>query len=173
MRSVSFLTLMFIATQASAEAPTLGAAAIEGFLQESVPICIAAPAEDCIDAGWNHTDTDADNRLSASELDTVRSAVAEWFAWRREDLTRYEQSVLTVGIGLINAIGVERLVASYDTNGDGWVDRSEALADIVQLDGRPLGEIIVDPNAVDRAALAQRLGALSPILGRLLGQESR
>ena len=115
----------------------------------------------------------ADDRLSAGELDTVRGAVTEWFAWRHDDLTRYEQSVLTVGIGLVNAIGVERLIASYDANGDGLIDRAEALADIVQLDDRPLGQVIVDPNAVDRAAVAQRLGALSPLLGHLLGQDSR
>ena len=170
---IGVVPTIFTASGAYAEPPTPGAAAVESFLERSVPICIAAPAQDCINVGWAHTDANADERLSADELDRVRGAVTEWFAWRRDDLTRYEQSVLTVGIGLVNAIGVERLITSYDSNGDGLIDRAEALADIVQLDDRPLGQVIVDPEAVDRAGLAQRLGALSPMLGRLLGQDSR
>ncbi len=176
MRRVALLdatrpAILFFSAGA-AETPTPGAVTIQGFLNESVPTCLAAPARDCIDAGWSHTDADFDDHLSVQELDTVRGAVTEWFAWRRDDLTRYERSIVTVGIGMLNAVGLERLFTSYDTNGDGLMDRSELLADIVELDDRPLGQILSDPDAVDRAAVAQRLGALSPLLGRMLGQGS-
>lgn len=169
---VAALPISLFFTAAAAETPTPAAVTIQSFLNESVPICVAEPARDCIDAGWSHTDADFDDHLSLEELDMVRSAVTEWFSWRQGDLTRYERSILTVGIGMLNAVGLERLFASYDANGDGRMDRSELLADIIGLDDRPLGQILSDPEAVDRAAVAQRLGALSPLLGRMLGQDS-
>ena len=170
---IAALPVGLVFSAMAAEAPTPGAGAIQDFLNQSVPVCLTAPARDCIDAGWGHADADLDDHLSVQELDAVRDQVTEWFAWRRDDLTRYERSVLTIGIGMLNVIGLERLFTSYDTNGDGLIDRSELLADIVDLDDRPLGEILSDPDAVDRKAVAQRLGALSPLLGRMLDQDSR
>ncbi len=162
-----------ISVTVAAEAPTPGAASVQDFLQLSVPICLTAPALDCIDVGWDHVDADFDNHLSVGELNDVKGSVDEWFVWRRNDLTRYERSVISVGLSLLNAIGLERLFASYDADGNGLLDRAELLTDIVELDARPLGEILTDPRAVDRTAVAQRLGALSPVLGGLLGQGNR
>lgn len=170
---LAILPLYLLSPGAVAGEPTPGAVTIQGFLNESVPVCLTAPALDCIDAGWGLTDADFDDLLSVQELDVVRTQITEWFAWRRDDLTRYERSVLTVGIGMLNVVGLETLFASYDANGDGFIDRPELLADIVELDDRPLGQILSDPDAVDRAAVAKRLGALSPLLGRMLGQGNR
>ncbi len=156
-----------------AETPSASALTVQDFLDQSVPVCLSAPARDCIDAGWQHTDADSDDHLSVHELDTVRGAFTEWFDWRRNDLTRYERSLISVGISMLNAVGLERLFASYDANSDGLINRAELLADIIELDDRPLGQVLVDPAAVDRAAVAQRLGALSPVLGGMLGQGSR
>ena len=47
------------------------------------------------------------------------------------------------------------------------MSRKELLADVT-LDERPLGEVLLDDKAVDRAAVAQRLGSLSPMLEGLL-----
>ncbi|MCE3247903.1 MAG: hypothetical protein K0R41_1728, partial [Geminicoccaceae bacterium] len=57
----------------------------------------------------------------------------------------------------VDSIGLERLHALYDADQDGLLSRSELLAD-VRLDERPLGEVLLDPAAVDHRAVARRLG---------------
>ena len=54
----------------------------------------------------------------------------------------------------------------FDEDGNGVVTKSELLADVT-LDARPLGKILADPKAVDRAAMARRLGLPLPILNGL------
>jgi hypothetical protein len=77
-----------------------------------------------------------------------------------------ERSLLVLGFVVVEGVGIERLHALYDEDGDGLVDRDELLAD-VRLDERPLGEVLLDPEAVDRAAIAARLGLPPALLERL------
>jgi hypothetical protein len=67
---------------------------------------------------------------------------------------------------VVDGVGIERLHALYDQDGDGLVDRDELLAD-VRLDERPLGEVLLDREAVDRVAIAARLGLPPVLLERL------
>ena len=82
---------------------------------------------------------------------------ADWAVRHRDELTRPERSGIALGFLIVDSIGLERLHALYDTDQDGLVSRSELLAD-VQLDQRPLGQILLDPAAIDHRALARRLG---------------
>ena len=75
----------------------------------------------------------------------------------RDDLTEPERSGIALGFLIVDSIGLERLHAIYDTDQDGLVSRSELLAD-VRLDQRPLGQVLLDPAAVDHRAVARRLG---------------
>ncbi|MBT5416279.1 MAG: hypothetical protein HOK81_16890, partial [Rhodospirillaceae bacterium] len=67
-------------------------------------------------------------------------------------------------------VGIDDIVTSYDADGDGKLTQAEALADVT-LDDRPLGSLLLDPDAVDREAFANRLGAAAPFMKGLLGTE--
>jgi hypothetical protein len=136
------------------------------FVAESTPVCLHRPAAACVEAGWAFADRDEDQGLSVNELERVRDELRAWAQWRADDLYPTERSLLTLGFLLVDGLGVERLHALYDQDGDGMVDRDELLAD-VRLDGRPLGEVLLDREAVDRAAIAARLGLPPVLLERL------
>jgi hypothetical protein len=136
------------------------------FIGSSGPVCQHRPAAECVEAGWTFADQNGDEGLTVEELQDVRDGLAAWSAWRADDLAPTERSLLTLGFLLVDALGVPRLHALYDTDDDGLVSRSELLAD-VRLDERPLGEILLDPAAVDRAAIAARLGLPPALVERL------
>jgi hypothetical protein len=133
------------------------AAAFDHFMRASRPICQHQPAEQCVAIAWRFTDADGDQGLSVAELESVRAALEDWVLRHRDELSRPERSSLVFSLLLVDSIGVGRLLARYDGDGDGLISRSELLAD-VRLDPRPLGEVLLDPAAVDRAAIARRLG---------------
>ncbi len=139
---------------------------LDQFLAASTPVCLDRPAEACVEAGWGFADRDRDQGLSVDELAAVRDELRAWAQWRGDDLQPRERSALALGFILVDGVGVERLHAVFDQDGDGMVDREELLAD-VRLDERPLGEILLDPDAVDRAAIAARLGLPPALLERL------
>ena len=136
------------------------------FIASSGPVCQHQPAAECVDAAWVFADHNGDQALSVEELQEVRHALKEWTVWRADDLSQTERSLLTLGFLVVDALGVERLHALYDTDHDGLISRNELLAD-VRLDQRPLGEILLDSEAIDRAAIAARLGLPPALVERL------
>jgi len=155
------------AAESIAVAASPAVLAFEQFIRASTPVCERRPAADCVDAGWGFADTNRDDRLSLAELTDIRNTLVEWTGWRGESLHRRERAAIAVGILMVDSIGLENLVASYNRDSDGALSRNELLADVT-LDERPLGEVLLDEQAVDRAAMAQRLGSLSPMLEGLL-----
>ena len=139
-----------------------GAKAFERFMRASQSICQQRPAEECVAIAWRFADTDGDQGLSVAELTAVRKELEDWALRHQDELSQAERSSLVFGLLLVDSIGIERLHALYDSNHDGLISRSELLAD-VHLDQRPLGQVLLDPAAVDRAAIARRLG-LPPAL---------
>ena len=67
---------------------------------------------------------------------------------------------------VVDAVGLDYLFAVYDTDGDGLISRSELLAD-VRLDERPIGTVLLDPQALDHAAIGRRLGLPPSVLEQL------
>jgi hypothetical protein len=146
--------------------PDRNVLAVDRFVAASTPVCLYRPAAACVEAGWAFADRDADQGLSVLELEEVRNELRAWAQWRAEDLHPTERSLLALGFLVVEGVGVERLHGLYDQDGDGIVDREELLAD-VRLDERPLGEVLLDREAVDRAAIAARLGVPPALLERL------
>ena len=136
------------------------------FVAASTPVCLHRPASACVEAGWAFADRDGDQGLSVRELEELREVLRAWTRWRADELDPTERSLLALGFLVVDGVGLERLHALYDTDGDGLIDRDELLAD-VRLDERPLGEILLDREAVDRAAIAMRLGLPPMLLERL------
>ena len=141
--------------------------AFDRFVTVASPVCEHQPARDCIEVGWEFADIDGDGALSIAELELMRDALKEWSAQRQESLTARERSLISFGLWLVDSVGLENLHASYDENADEQLDQEELLTD-VRLDERPLGEILLDPTAVDLKGLAERLGVLLPLLERTL-----
>jgi hypothetical protein len=140
--------------------------AFERFMQTSRPVCRQQPGEVCVGLAWRFADADGDQALSLAELQAIRQELGDWALRHQDELTPPERSGLTLGLLLVDSLGLEHLHGLYDADGDGMVDRGELLADVT-LDQRPLGETLLDPAAVDRSAIARRLGVPPAVLERL------
>jgi Ca2+-binding EF-hand superfamily protein len=149
------------------DAPPPDVLAFERFVVLLSPICGRGASTDCFEYAFDFTDTDGDERLSSVELTTVRDALEDWTAWRQESLSTRERNGIRLGLWLVDTIGLRTLETSYDDDHDGLLSRAEMLADVT-LDERPLGEVVLDPAAVDRTAIARRLGMLMPLLDQAL-----
>lgn len=154
------------AETAATPGPDRNVLAVDRFVAASTPVCLHRPAAACVEAGWAFADRDADQGLSVVELEEVRDELKAWAQWRADELHPTERSLLALGFLVVEGLGVERLHGLYDQDGDGMVDRAELLAD-VRLDERPLGEVLLDREAVDRAAIAARLGLPPALIERL------
>lgn len=152
---------------AAPPAPSPRTLAFDSFIAASAPICLHQPSRRCVDAGFGFADADGDGKLSLAELKAVRADLDSWLAWRGPTLRPQERGAVLFGAQLVDAIGLERLLDSYDEDRDGLVSRAELLAD-VRLDHRPLAEVLADENALDRRALQRRLGALAPAVDGML-----
>jgi len=162
------LALVVLAAPAVSAGDADGAAvAFDSFMRASRPVCVEQPAEHCVALAWRFADADGDQALSVLELASIRSAFEQWAVRHQDDLTRPERSGIALGFLIVDSVGLERLHAIYDTDQDGLVSRSELLAD-VRLDQRPLGQVLLDPAAVDHRAVARRLGVPPAMLDHAL-----
>lgn len=139
---------------------------VDEFLATSVPVCMRAPAVQCVSQGFGFADSDGDGKLSLSEVKVLQVQVDQWVRANSGRLPAAERQRLLVGLILVQTVGPEQLFASYDADGDGFLSRDEVTADI-RLDKRPLPEILADPAAVDWNSLAARAGDAAPILKKL------
>ena len=151
---------------AQAAAPEPPIVAFDRFIAESNPVCQLGRAADCVDLAWRFADTDGNHGLSLDELQAIRTDVEVWAIWRQADLAAHERSGIAMGLWLVDAVGLDYLHAAYDADGDGLISRTELLAD-VELDERPIGAVLLDPQAVDHAAIGRRLGLPPSMLDRL------
>jgi len=154
---------VFFASWALAAANAVLPPDFDDFVRGVTPTCNKEPAETCIDKAWRFIDRDGDDLLSSDELAALHSGVGQWAVWRGESLPPRSRSGVYLGLTLVQTVGLETLIESYDSNGDGLLSRDEALSDI-NLDDRPLGEILKDPEGLDRQALAARFGPMGALL---------
>lgn len=154
--------------EAGGAPPTAAVARFDRFIASSGPICQNQASGRCVDLGLAFADRDGDGRLSLDELDVVRRDLKAWLAWKGPKLTAAERTGASLGLWLVETAGLPALFESFDANSDGHVTRRELLAD-VRLDHRPLGDVLLDPEAVDRSAVASRVGKLAPFLQGFFG----
>ena len=138
---------------------TPGAAALEKFVQSSAQPCQTQPSRTCVDLGWAYADTDKNGTLSLAEVEAIQGDIVAWHAWKGEALSPRDRASFNMGLWAAERVGIANLFASYDSDGDGKLTKTEFLAD-VKLDARPLGQVLADPKAVDRQKFASRLGPL-------------
>jgi hypothetical protein len=130
------------------------------------PLCLKAPAAQCVDQGFAYADRDRDGRLSLPEAKSVEAEVSAWTKANAGRLPPEERQRLVTGLVVFQTVGTDNLFASYDSNGDGALTKDEVLAD-VKLDKRPLPQVLSDPASVNWDRLAARAGSAAPLLKRL------
>lgn len=163
---------LMIAATALAEGPSPAVAAFDRFVATSSPVCVSRPSAACVDAGWIYADANADDQLSLAEMMAVKSTLSAWAIWREQRLSARERGGIALGLWIVGMVGLDDLFRSYDTDQNGALSRAEFLAD-VRLDSRPLGEVLSDPEAVDRKALEARVEALAPLVEGLLADDGK
>ncbi len=139
------------------------------FIQEISPICQYEPADVCVSLAMQYADADGDGLISLSELQDLQMVVQAWSARYGDSFPAKTRSGLLLGQFLVNSAGLEALFAGFDANNDGYLSKEELLQD-TRLDERPLGMVLLDPDAVDRHALASRFGSLAPLLQQFFPQ---
>jgi hypothetical protein len=156
-----------LSTASFATAPTPpDSASLDRFLATSVPLCLKAPAVQCVDEGFTFSDRNQDGKLSLAEVQAIQAEVTDWAKSNARRLPPQDRDKLIVGLLLIQTVGPQQLFSSYDGNRDGALTREELTADI-RLDKRPLPEILSDPAAIDWDSLAARAGDAAPLLRQL------
>lgn len=150
-----FLCVSAAAFAQPAKAPA-EAQLVQSFLGRAQPLCLRRPVKTCIDAGWKFATGAPGRGLTVAEVGALQQRLKTWFGWRRDRLTSNERLSIGFGLLLAEGLGPQRLHRAFDYDGDGLVTQTEFLADVT-LDNRPLGKVLADPGAVDRAGLARRL----------------
>lgn len=156
-----------VAFAISEEAPSVDVLTFDGFIRATAPVCDRASSTTCFVQAFDHADSDGDSALTVDELRAVRDALEDWALWRDGTLTVQERNGIRLGLWLVDTVGLEQLHQSYDADGDGLISQPELLADVT-LDDRPMADVLLDPVAVDRGAVARRLGAWSALLDQAL-----
>lgn len=173
-RALCFLAAVLPAVPAVsiAQEPAVPSPAVERFdrfIDTASPLCRTAPSTECFAKAWAFADEDGDEHLSNTETRNLRDAVAAWVQWPGNRADDAERARILLGLTLLEAAGLAPLTASLDTDRDGLLSKEEVLAD-VRLDERPMEEVLKDPQAVDRQSIANRLGALGPMVSSLFRQ---
>lgn len=139
---------------------------LDRFVAGVGPLCLKAPARECIDRGFAYADADRDGRISPDEAKAVNRQVTAWTQSEASQRVPQDRQRVVLGLIVVQTVGIDNLVASYDANGDGFLSKEELLAD-VKLDQRPLPVVLSDPKSVDWDRLAGRAGVAAPLLRRL------
>lgn len=169
MRKALIAVLVLCAAPALAQQPPVKPAtepadsrALQAFIERARKPCETKPAQTCVDLGMKFAAANPKQGLTLADLQNLRKRIGDWYQWHRPQLSPGERASFALGLLMADGMGLERLHAAFDTDGDGKVSEKELLAN-VRLDQRPLGEVLSDPTAVDRVGLAQKLG-LPPTL---------
>ncbi len=130
-------------------------------------LCSLRPAKKCVDHIWKVVDRNGDDLLSPEEIDDFASHVRRWY----ESSDRELADLTTARIAHLsfNVVGAKRIVRSYDMDGDGMLNMAEATADMTdfETEERPLAALLLDPDAMDHEALADRFGIMGAKLVNL------
>lgn len=140
--------------------------AFDRFMTQNGPVCQHQSSRRCVDNAWAFADRDRNSHLTLPELQTVRTELGDWLAWK-DGITPRDKANVAMGLWVVDSAGLPNLFASYDANGDGRLTKAELLADIT-LDDRPIGQVLTDERAVNRQRFSQRLGPLSKLAEALM-----
>lgn len=143
---------------------------VQAFIDKASGPCETKPAQVCIDLGWQFAVAQPKQGMTLADLKRLRTRLGAWLEWHQSVLPARARSSIGIGMLLADGLTMERLFAAFDADRDGKVTQKELFAD-VKLDSRPLGVVLADPAAVDRAGFARRLGLPPQLTGGLFPQQ--
>lgn len=145
-----------IATAALAD--SFSEADFRNFIRLTKNVCLVGKAERCLDLVWTYVDGDLDGQISVAEATAFLDAMEKWNKIGGSGVKT--RATVTAGLAASDLVGIERIFAKYDMDGDGMLSREEATADVT-IDDRRLAEIMSDENAIDRDGLSERFGGVA------------
>lgn len=135
---------------------------MQAFIDKATVPCETKPAQTCVDLAWQFVVSQPKQGMTVADLKRLRARLGTWYDWHQKELPARTRGSIALGMLMADGMTMERLFAAFDTDHNGFVTQKELLAD-VKMDNRPLGVVLADPNAVDRAGFAKRLG-LPPMM---------
>jgi hypothetical protein len=128
--------------------------------------CVRAAATSCVERAFAAADANGDGVADLEELQALDARTRVWTEANVESLNPADLRALRLGFLLVDAIGLERGMMLYDDDGDGGLSLEEASADL-NLDDRPLPEIVRQREIVDWPSLRRRFGATAMLFDYL------
>ncbi|MFW5835001.1 MAG: hypothetical protein ACOCYE_12985, partial [Pseudomonadota bacterium] len=150
MRPVLCLAILVLTTP-----PAFASTPFDSVARQIGPLCATAPATSCFDAAFTAVDADGDGHLDLGEVQRAEAAFRTWTSANWEALPTADRTGIALGLLVLDGVGLEALFRSYDADGDGRLTPAELQADI-DLDERPLPELVAEGDAVDWAGVARR-----------------
>lgn len=137
----------------------------EFLVERAKATCILNAAQECVGLLWAYADTSGDGLISVEESENFLNVMKRWNSTNTEKLRT--RATISMGLATAKVISVDYVIERYDVDGDKMLSPEEALADL-RFDQRPLGDLLVDEDAVDRDGLSERFGLAGPVVYRLL-----
>ena len=141
-------------------------AAFERAARQVASHCAREPATACATRTFALLDANKDGVAEIEELETLDARMRVLAADNAEELHPMDLRALQLGFLLVDTIGIERGMILYDEDGDGALSLEEMTADL-NLDGRPLPQIVQAREIVDWPSLRRRFGATAMIFDYL------
>ncbi|NKB48708.1 MAG: hypothetical protein GKS02_05005 [Alphaproteobacteria bacterium] len=135
-------------------------------------ICAQEPARQCTGRVSAHLDANADKQVSLKEFEAVRNQAKSATKERESGLSPIERNLTSVALLTLKQAKLATVFANFDANDDGGLSEDELFADF-QIDQRPFGDIVADPDAVDWRAFAARFGKVGFLIIDLLPPSHR
>ena len=136
--------------------------AVRGVAQE----CVNAASTVCAQSAFRLADVSRDGRADQAELATLNDRLRVWAQANAATVPQADRQALNLGFVLIDTIGLQNWITLSDTDGDGALTLAEATADL-NLDRRPVPELVRTRELVDWPQVRQRFGAMSYIFDYL------
>jgi hypothetical protein len=151
----------------TAPAPALADdAAFDRTLRKLGAFCARGSALTCAEQFFALADADGDGRVVPGEIQAFKDRLRIWTAANGESLHATDLRALQAGFLLVDTIGIERGMLLYDADGDGALSFAEATADL-NLDGRPMAQLVQDRELVNWPSLRRRFGAMAMLFDYL------
>ena len=95
--------------------------AINSLISGALDACTRQPAQACVDLGWSFVGLSPTDGLTAAHLTEARRILGVWFDASQALIPPRARTMVGLGMLMFDGRGADRLIAGFDSNGDGTV----------------------------------------------------